>query len=59
MKLKFINPQIPKNIAESIEWSMITQGVDKIEDVTWLIFFKTMTKKELKKLYPDLQRSKK
>lgn len=38
-----------------IEAAMIVQGVDKPEDLRWIMFSETMTKKELLKRYPDVK----
>lgn len=52
-EVKIINPQIPKNVCESIEYAMMQQGVDKIEDLKWTIIFKKLSRKEFERMYPE------
>lgn len=52
MNIEIINPTIPKEAAQIIEYCMMIQNVDKIEDLKWIILSETMTKKELEKIYP-------
>ena len=43
-----------ERVGRELERAMFQQGVDKVEDLKWVIFTKTMTREELVKIYPKI-----
>lgn len=51
MIFQVINPPKFESVKDILENAMMQQNVDNINDLQWIIVYKTMTKDEVKKIY--------